>query len=227
MARTHSRSTTTPTPSRPRGASPRKKQTSVMVLSVAVIIAVVLLALVIAIVATRGSSDGTDADVAQSRPVTVGGAALPALPASGPDPAIGRAAPALSGATFDGTPVVIGGDARPKIIVFAAHWCPHCRAEVPVIQQWLEDEGRPDGVDLFAVSTAVNPAGPNYPPSSWLEGWPVTTLADSSDNTAARAYGVDAYPYFVVVRGDGTVARRVTGELSPQQLTALVEQARR
>jgi thiol-disulfide isomerase/thioredoxin len=197
------------------------------VLTIAVIIAVGLLALVIAIVATRDSSDGIDAGIEQTRPVTVGGAALPALPANGPDPAIGRAAPALSGASFDGSPVEVGGNARPKIIVFAAHWCPHCRAEVPVIAQWLKDEGRPDGVDLYAVSTAVNPAGPNYPPSAWLEDWPVTTLADSTDNAAARAYGVDAYPYFVVVRADGTVAMRVTGELTPQQLTGLVELARR
>jgi thiol-disulfide isomerase/thioredoxin len=225
MARTRSRPTTARPPSRKTGATPRNKQTSVTLLTIAVIIAVGLLALVIAIVATKDSN--TDADTEQTRPVTVGGAALPALPASGPDPAIGRAAPSLSGAAFDGTPVVIGGDARPKIIVFAAHWCPHCRAEVPVIEQWLEDEGRPDGVDLVAVSTAVNPAGPNYPPSAWLEGWPVTTLADSSDNDAARAYAVDAYPYFVVVRGDGKVALRVSGELSPQQLTALVDQARR
>lgn len=110
--------------------------------------------------------------------------------------------------------------------MFAAHWCPHCRAEVPVIEKWLENGGESDGVDLYAVSTGVNEAGPNYPPSTWLEKWPVTTLADSSDDTAALAFGVNAYPFFVVVRANGTVALRVTGELTPAQLTNLVDIAR-
>jgi thiol-disulfide isomerase/thioredoxin len=193
---------------------------------VAVLAGVALLALVIAIVATRGTSDGGGSGIEQTRPVTVSGAALPQLPDSGTDPAVGRAAPVLRGAAFDGTTVDIGGDARPKIIVFAAHWCPHCRAEIPVIESWLDAVGRPTAVDLYAVSTAVNRAGPNYPPSDWLENWPVTTLADSSDGAAAGAFGVNAYPFFVVVRANGTVALRVTGELTPAQLTSLVETAR-
>lgn len=226
MSRTPARTTTRPAP-RPSRTSPRPKPSSTVVLMVAVIMGVAVLALVIAVVATRGSTRGSGAGIEETRPVTVSGAALPALPTSGTDPAVGRPAPVVSGAAFDGSPVVIGNDGRPKIIVFAAHWCPHCRAEVPVIEKWLEDSGRPDGVDLYAVSTGVNEAGPNYPPSVWLEAWPLTTLADSSDDGAARAFGVDAYPYFVVVRTDGAVALRVTGELTPQQLASLVDVARR
>jgi cytochrome c biogenesis protein CcmG, thiol:disulfide interchange protein DsbE len=225
-----SRARGTETRSAPRATSKpqhrRRPRSSVAVL-LAVIAGVALLALVVAIVVTRGSSSGVRSGIEQTRPVTVSGVSLPALPASGTDPAADRTAPVLSGASFDGKAIVIGKDARAKIIVFAAHWCPHCRAEIPVIEKWLDDAGEPDSVDLYAVSTAVNQAGPNYPPSLWLEKWPVTTLADSSDNSAGVAFGVNAYPFFVVVRANGTVALRVTGELTPTQLTELVDIARR
>ena len=32
--------------------------------------------------------------------------------------------------SFDGTPVEIAPDGKAKLVVFLAHWCPHCRAEV-------------------------------------------------------------------------------------------------
>lgn len=209
-----------------RSAAQRRARRSNRLLVLAVLLAGAFLALVIAVVATRDASENVGPGIEQSRPVAVDGAVLPALPKSGTDPAIGLKAPRLEGARFDGSPVVIGNDGRPKIVVFAAHWCPHCRAEIPVIRAWLEQSGRPTDVDLYTVSTAVNDSGPNYPPSAWLETWPITTLADSAQGSAASAYGVDAFPYFVVVRASGTVALRVSGELTPVQLTALVDAAR-
>jgi thiol-disulfide isomerase/thioredoxin len=226
MSKTSTRGTVSRSAPASRKPLPRRRSRTDIALLLAVIAGVAILALVIAIVATKDSSDGVGAGIEQSRPVSVSGTALPGLPDSGTDPAVGRVAPALDGASFDGTSVVIGNDSRPKIIIFAAHWCPHCRAEIPVIEQWLEQSGEPQGVDLYAVSTAVNEASPNYPPSRWLETWPVTTLADNSTDTATAAFGVNAYPFFVVVRANGTVALRVSGELRPAQLTELVGIAR-
>ena len=42
-------------------------------------------------------------------------------------------------------------------------------------------------------------------------------MADSRDGTAAKAYGLTAYPYFVLVNADGTVAGRGSGELPEDQ----------
>ena len=59
-------------------------------------------------------------------------------------------------------------------IWFVAHWCPHCQAEVPRIVALAEQGRLPEGVDVAAVSTAVDATAPNYPPSAWLDrvGWP-------------------------------------------------------
>ena len=187
----------------------------------------IAIALVIAIIATRES--GTeDTTLAQTRPVTVNGPALPTLSDTGTDAGVGRVAPGLEGAAFDGTAISIANDGRPKIVVFVAHWCPHCQVEVPLITKWIAANGKPSGVDMYGVSTDVSKDRPNYPPSSWLaeEQWPLPTLADSDDATAAQAYGLNAYPYFAVVNAAGNLVFRATGELNTTQLAQLVTLAK-
>jgi thiol-disulfide isomerase/thioredoxin len=107
------------------------------------------------------------------------------------------------------------------MIVFVAHWCPHCQAEVPRLVS-LAKQGVFDGVQVSAVATSTSDQAPNYPPSAWLKDvkWPFPVLADSEAGTAAKAYGLSAFPYFVLVNPDGTVAGRGTGELPEDQLEA-------
>ena len=84
----------------------------------------------------------------------------------------------------------------------------------------------PDGVELQAVSTAVDASRPNHPPSEWLEdeGWTVPTLVDSEDSTAADALGVSAFPFFVFVDGDGRRSGRTSGEIAMSALQSTMEQ---
>src|SRR5690606_27987735 len=141
-----------------------------------------------------GNGDAPAA-VANDTPATVEGNPLPALPEAGSDPAVGAAMPVLSGTTLSGDDVTIPAPGRPTMIVFLAHWCPHCQAEVPVVQRWVDEGGLPEGVDLVAVSTAADERRPNYPPAAWLdrEGWTAPTLVDG-DGAAATASGVSAFP---------------------------------
>ena len=124
------------------------------------------------------------------------------------DPSIGATAPVVDGKSFDGTPESIGGaTGRPSLVVFVAHWCPHCQDEVPRLVDWRADGTIPEDIDLVAVSTAVESDLPNYPPSAWLaaEEWPGRILTDDADGTAAGVYGLPSYPYFVALDADGRV----------------------
>jgi len=181
---------------------------------------------VVAVVASAGSNRSSAGR--QTRPVAVTDETLPARPDSGIDPAIGRTVPELDGAGFDGSPVAVRLDGKPKIMLFVAHWCPHCQVEIPRLAGWLSGHALPGDVELVTVSTGVEANRPNYPPSTWLEreGWTYPTLADSAAGDAAKAYGLSAFPYFVVVDKDGRVVARDTGELSTGQFSALVDLAR-
>jgi thiol-disulfide isomerase/thioredoxin len=197
-------------------------------LAVAVVVAVVLVALVVAIAAggdgDESASDAGDraGDAATTGTVAVPGDPLPQFANSADDPAVGMMLPSLTGTDQTGAPLTIGADGRPTMIIFVAHWCPHCQREVPVVQHWVDDGRLPEAVDLASVSTAIDPNRPNYPPDAWLadEGWTAPVLVDS-DNAAAQAVGLSAYPFFVAVDGDGTVVLRTSGELTADELDGI------
>ena len=158
--------------------------------------------------------------------MTVDGTPLPHFDATvAPDPAVGETIPTLTGkSVYTGDPVTVTpDDGKPQAVIFVAHWCPHCQAEVPRLVTLAKD-GVFDGVDVTAVATGTNDTYPNYPPSAWLKSvdWPFKVMADSKTATAAQAFGISAYPYFVLVNADGTVAGRGTGEITPAQIRANV-----
>ncbi|MGZ7013706.1 MAG: TlpA family protein disulfide reductase [Acidimicrobiales bacterium] len=160
--------------------------------------------------------------------VTVDGTSLPGYDGSSPDPGVGLVPPTLTGQDFAGHPVTISDDGRPKMVMFLAHWCPHCRREVPKVQSWLDANGMPADVALYAVPTATSEGRDNYPPSKWLLGqdWTVPVLVDDAAASAASSWGLQSYPYFVAVGADGAVVKRASGELSQGQFYALVDAAR-
>jgi cytochrome c biogenesis protein CcmG/thiol:disulfide interchange protein DsbE len=206
-------------------AAARKRQPPWLWIGVAGLVAI----LAVAALASSGGSDKKNkvaAGVEQTRPVTVTGTALPQLPQTGgDDPAVGKEIPEAKGQSFDGTPVDIRNDGRPKLILFVAHWCPHCQREVPLLTDYLKSHKLPAGVDLYTVATATNSTRPNYPPSTWLSkvGWKAPTMADTDDGKAATAFGLNAFPYFVAVDGSGKVVARTTGEITTDDFAALAE----
>jgi thiol-disulfide isomerase/thioredoxin len=215
---------TRPSASATRRRAAKPNRTPIFI--VAAVVAAALVALVVAL-AVGGNDDDTAGNTANGDPattgtVTVSGDALPPFADGANDPAVGMVLPTLEGHDQTGAPMTISADGRPTMIMFVAHWCPHCQREVPVVQQWVDDGGLPDGVDLVSVSTAIDPSRPNYPPDAWLadEGWTAPALVDA-DDSAAQAVGLSAYRFFVAVAGDGRVVFRTSGELTADQLDAI------
>jgi thiol-disulfide isomerase/thioredoxin len=132
-------------------------------------------------------------------------------------------APEVRGSSFDGAPVAIAHDGRPKVVLFVAHWCPHCQREVALIQDWVDSGAVPEGVDLISVATSIDPARPNYPPDAWFqrEGWTVPVIVDPT-NSVANAYGLPAFPYWVFIGPDGTIRARAIGELPIVNLETVI-----
>ncbi len=175
-------------------------------------------------VAMALTGSGGPAEATEIAPVTITGDALLAFPAPGEaDAGVGSTAPQVSGVDFDGNAVDLLSEDSSTIVVFLAHWCPHCRREVPVLVDELGGS-LPDGVRLIGVATATRDTEANYPPSAWLdsEDWPFDVLVDSKDFEAAAAYGVNSFPAFAVVGPDGALLARGSGELSAEALQELV-----
>lgn len=173
-----------------------------------------------------GETDVRAVDAIPFGEVQVTGEALPPA-AGGSDAAIGSPAPELRGTDFARQDLAITADGRPKVITFLAHWCGHCRAEVPRIVDHIAEFGMPQQVDLYAVATSTNSGQANYPPAVWLsrEGWPIDTLVDDEATTAGTAFGLTGFPYFVAVDAEGNVVQRASGEISMEQFDALIAAA--
>lgn len=156
--------------------------------------------------------------------VEVTGAILPRFSGE-TDPAVGLPAPELSGFDFEGNVVEITNDGRAKVILFVAHWCPFCQQDIPVVRDWFDTAELPDDVDIYSVSTLTEFGRSNYPPRTWLEqeGWNIPLIVDDDLDTAARAFGLNAVPFWVFIDTDGTVTGRHAGGGVPAE--ALTEAA--
>ncbi len=132
-------------------------------------------------------------------------------------------APTVVGQDYAGHTVTIAPTGKPMLVIFAAHWCPHCQREVPLIQQWINEGKAPPDVELRSVSTGIEPTAPNYPPEAWFEsvGWTVPLIVDPT-NSVATAYGLSSYPYFVLLDGKGAVVSRFSGEIAISDLEAVL-----
>jgi cytochrome c biogenesis protein CcmG, thiol:disulfide interchange protein DsbE len=221
-------------PPRPSKTPPRSGG-AIPIWAIAIAVVALCAAVAVAVVLIAGAGDdndgnadaGSDGGLVEETapPVEVQGEPLPPFESASGDPAAGQPFPTLSGVSLDDTAMTVPQAGRPTLVLYLAHWCPHCQREVPVVQQWLDDGGLPDGVDLVGVATGIDPSRPNYPSSAWLEdeGWMPETLVDP-DDSAATAAGLTAYPFFVAVDGDGRVVSRASGELTTDELDSLVEE---
>ncbi len=157
----------------------------------------------------------------QVAPVQVIGEALASMPPEIPvtepdnDPAVGEIAPDLIGTSFDGSPVTVTADGTPRVIMFVAHWCPHCQREIPAVKALIDDGALPEGLEIVVVSTAVRDGEPNFPPQDWLEAeqWPGLIMRDSPEFDALFAFGAGGFPFSVYLDSEHRVVARSAGEL--------------
>ena len=207
-----------------RGSDDR---TRTLLLIAAIVAIVAVLGVVVALVVGGGDDDDTAGDVNPFRPVSVSGEPLPEFSqeirdGDLDDPAVGQPVPVVSGVDYEGNATTIDpATDGPTMIVLLAHWCPHCNAEIPVLNEWRDSGEIPDGLNIVGVSTGASPDAPNFPPDEWLVEmdwqWPV--LADdrspdaNSPPPAMGAYGGTSYPTLVFVDGDGLVRERMSGEV--------------
>ena len=136
---------------------------------------------------------------------------------------VGLQAPLFSGPDQNSEIISLEKNGKSKILLFLAHWCPHCQAEVPIVQEYIDTFGLPADVEVIGILTSIDRSRDNYPPHDWLveEGWSETQIYDL-DREIGTVYGLNAFPYWVTLDKDLKVVSRVTGKLTPDQITILI-----
>ena len=204
--------------SRRDSAAPQPSRTSLVV----GVVALVLVAGLVAWLVTRSSGNGDAAEAPVFGEVSIEGEALPAL-AEGADPstdpAVGTAAPVATGSDFTGEAVTLESGGQPTVLLFLAHWCPHCQAEVPAMQRWIDGGGLPEGTQVLSVATAQDSTLPNFPPAAWLEeeGWTPPVLVDD-ESSCGQCVRAGRFPFWVFLDSAGNVAARAAGRVEPEAI---------
>jgi len=196
-----------------------------------VVLVVVGIAGAVALGTSGGSSDTTTDTVvtvpggvqpAEYQKVSSTGGMLAPLPESGADTETGKSVAVLKGYDLQGRPVTIdpAGEGKATMVVFLAHWCPHCNREIPVLNKWRESGEVPTGLRVVGITTGSKADQANWPPSKWMTAmkWPFEVMADSEAQEAARAYGVGGYPFMAFVGANGKITARTSGEIPVEQL---------
>lgn len=198
---------------------------------------VVVVSAILAVVAGGGSESATTTTVpstdgsvaaAEYQPVTVTGDALAPLGDSGTDASGGASGPVLKGFTHEGAPIEVASEkGAPTMLVFLAHWCPHCNREIPRLNDWKKRGLVPDNLRVVGITTASRNDQANWPPSEWIKSmdWTFEVMADSDKQQASAAYGVDGFPFMVILDAQGKVAKRFSGEVEVADLVSIIDTA--
>lgn len=140
-----------------------------------------------------------------------------------PSALIGKPAPVFALPAMDGppdVPALSSDDLRRghvSVVNVFASWCAPCRAEHPSLMALARDEKlKAKGVELYGLSYKDEPS--NARRFLDEDGNPFAKIGVDSAGRTAIDFGVYGVPETFVVRGDGVIAYKFVGPLSPQSL---------
>lgn len=141
---------------------------------------------------------------------------LPRFSNEGPDQAVGLKLNTVEGpdAYTEALTTIDPADGTKRVWMVWAHWCPYCQQELPELNAWWPEASSDyPNIELVTVTTSMDPSRGNalepYLESSQF----VFPVVVDGDTTIAAQFGVNAFPFWMVTNGDGTVLFRTVGAL--------------
>jgi len=147
----------------------------------------------------------------------------------------GKPAPALQEDVWFGSkpPTLASVKGRPVILFFWAHWCPDCKAEIPILAKVMQTYG-PKGVKLigptkyYGYVSRGEDATPEvekpYIDKVRLQYYaPLGDMPAPLSNANFANYGASTVPTLVLIDRDGIVRLYHPGNLTEQELTTQLD----
>jgi cytochrome c biogenesis protein CcmG, thiol:disulfide interchange protein DsbE len=132
-----------------------------------------------------------------------------------PSDPIGAEAPAFALSTLDGDDLALDElRGAPVVLAFWASWCTTCKADVPKLQQVIDDWG-PQGVQVVGV--VIEDTLPAAKAAADRSGLRYPSVFDA-DGTTRDAFGVLGTPETFLLDGEGRVSARWIGPLPAHEL---------
>ncbi|OLN24007.1 thiol-disulfide oxidoreductase [Domibacillus antri] len=133
--------------------------------------------------------------------------------------AVGEKAPDFTVKTMGGQEVNLSDYEGKKIFLnFWATWCPPCKAEMPHMQSFYDDE--PENVEILAVNLEESRAKVSEFVDQYALTFPI--LMDE-DGTVAETYEVYTIPTTYVLNEKGVVEQKIIGPMDEPMMKNLLK----
>jgi peroxiredoxin len=147
-----------------------------------------------------------------------------ATTAQAASPLLGKQAPAISGATVNGTHFTMPAHPGKYVVVnFFASWCEPCQQEEPELVQFQYEHQRTGDASMLSVVIQDTVSAARSYQASQGATWP--TMADPQ-GTIRLDYGVGSPPSTFVIAPDGRVVADYLGPVTAKDLTAVIQRAK-
>lgn len=133
--------------------------------------------------------------------------------------AIGDRAPDFKVQTMDGKEVNLSDYKGKKVFLnFWATWCPPCKAEMPHMQAFYEEQ--PEDVEILAVNLEES----TEKAADFAKQYELTfPILMDADGTVAETYEVYTIPTTYVLNEDGTVHQKIVGPMDELMMQELIK----
>lgn len=135
----------------------------------------------------------------------------------------GNAAPDFELATLDGNTVKLSDFKGKKVILnFWATWCPPCKAEMPHMQNFYE-ENKDEGIEIVAVNLTNLDKGRNTI-ETFIEDYGLTfTIPLDEDGKIGETYQTFSIPTSYILDADGIIKSKIIGPMDEEMMTSLTK----
>lgn len=135
----------------------------------------------------------------------------------------GETAPDFELTTLDGETARLSDYKGKKVILnFWASWCPPCRAEMPDMQKYYEDQADEENVEILAVNLTTEDRGMDKI-TAFIEEFNLTfPVPMDSEGDIGKLYQAAAIPTTYMIDTEGKVRNKIVGPMSEQMMEEFV-----
>lgn len=135
----------------------------------------------------------------------------------------GEMSPDFELTTLEGEPVKLSDYQGKKVVLnFWATWCPPCRAEMPHMQNYFEEHGAGDNVEILAVNLTTEDRGLDKIKSFVKEYELTFPIPMDEEGDIGALYQAVTIPTSYMIDTEGKVQNKIVGPMNEEMMEKMI-----